>query len=101
MVEQILGESQVPHYDQNSTTKQVSSDTGVDNDEAAAEAFKAEFLASLEDQNRRGPRAAPVTAKGEKPPPSGPKLGGSRAQRERMRAYEEAKNAAGGSAAKR
>ncbi|USW55945.1 hypothetical protein Slin15195_G092640 [Septoria linicola] len=103
MIDQILGETQVPMYDQSSSTARVLSDTGVDNDEAAAEAFKADFLAGLEEQNRRRPAASSTAAKGAAkgaaPVPSGPKLGGSRAQREKMRAIEEAKTAGG--AAKR
>ena len=57
---------------------------------AAAAAFKADFLAQAEARNlsRRQPAAnTSATAA----VPSGPKLGGSRAQRERMKAAEEAK----------
>ena len=60
------------------------------NDAAAAEAFKADFLAQAEARNlsRRQPAATASTAAAAS---SGPKLGGSRAARERMRVAEEAK----------
>ncbi|KAF2211318.1 hypothetical protein CERZMDRAFT_98629 [Cercospora zeae-maydis SCOH1-5] len=101
MIEQILGESQVPMYDQASTAPaQPTEDDGIDHDEAIAEAFKAEFLASLQERKRRRTAAEKSAAsnKGAASVPSGPKLGGSRSQREKMRQLEEAKNAAGGPA---
>lgn len=92
MVDQIMRESQVPIYDQSSSKDQESQAVGFDADEAAAEAFRAEFLLSLEErQNRRRPAAPPVQQRGAPPVPTGPKLGGSRAQREKMKAIEEAK----------
>lgn len=90
LIDQIMKESQVPVYDQTATPPNPST-PGVggelDNDAAAAAAFRAEFLAAAEQRNlQRRPPA---------PPPAGtthgPKLGGSRAQRERMKATEEAK----------
>lgn len=93
MVDRIMQESQVPMYD-----RPAAAATGIDSDEAAAEAFKAEFLASLEDQNRRRPPAPPPAQRGaanSAVPATGPKLGGSRQQREKMKAIEEAKAAAG------
>ncbi|KAF2173579.1 hypothetical protein M409DRAFT_15857 [Zasmidium cellare ATCC 36951] len=92
MVDAIMKESQVPLYDQstNATTPNTGS-SAIDKDEAAAEAFKAEFLADLEQRKRRKPPAPPAAGQVS----SGPKLGGSRAQREKMRALEEAKNAVG------
>ncbi|EME42080.1 hypothetical protein DOTSEDRAFT_89573 [Dothistroma septosporum NZE10] len=88
MVDRIMQESQVPMYDQPSAAS-----TGIDSDEAAAEAFKAEFLAGLEEQNRRKPPGPPPAGRGAQnaAPPTGPKLGGSRSQREKMKAIEEAK----------
>lgn len=90
MVDAIMRESQVPLYDQSSTAaKPNTGSSAIDNDEAAAEAFKAEFLAELEQRKRRKPPAPPATGQVS----SGPKLGGSRSQREKMRALEEAKTA--------
>jgi hypothetical protein len=82
-----------PHYTPNPSTSTKGSNnnnTALDPDAAAAEAFKAEFLAQAEARNlsRRQP-AANAGSKGEVA--SGPKLGGSRAARERMRVAEEAK----------
>ena len=92
MVDRIMQESQVPMYDRPSAGA-----NSIDSDEAAAEAFKAEFLAGLEEQNRRKPLAPPPAARGAQnaAPATGPKLGGSRQQREKMKAIEEAKAAAG------
>lgn len=94
MVEQIMRESQVPIYDQSSSKTQDLRPEGFDADEAAAEAFRAEFLLSLQErQSRRRPAAPPAQQRGAPPVPTGPKLGGSRAQREKMKAIEEAKAA--------
>ena len=90
MIDQIMGENQVPHYDQTMPQAQDERDGG-DNDVAAEEAFKAQMLADLErNAKRRPPRITQATAS------TGPKLGGSRAQREKMRALEEAKGSGGG-----
>lgn len=94
MVDQIMRESQVPIYDQPTSKTQDMQAEGFDADEAAAQAFRAEFLLSLaERQNRRRPAAPPAQQRGAAPVPTGPKLGGSRAQREKMKAIEEAKAA--------
>lgn len=83
-----------PHYTPASAASNPSnaksSTANLDPDAAAAEAFKADFLAQAEARNlsRRQP-AANAGTKGEVA--SGPKLGGSRAARERMRMAEEAK----------
>lgn len=92
MVDAIMREGQVPLYDQsNAGTASNVDSSDVDKDEAAAEAFKAQFLADLEQRKRRKPPAQPTAGQAS----SGPKLGGSRSQREKMRALEEAKNATG------
>lgn len=95
MVDKIMQESQVPIYDKPNTKTQEMQSKGFDADEAAAEAFRAEFLLSLEEQqnHRRRPAAPPAQQRGAPPVPTGPKLGGSRAQREKMKAIEEAKAA--------
>ena len=91
IIDQIMQESQVPLYDRSSSHTPAND---VDNDTATAEAFKVQLLAEMEEQNRRRPPPHNPAAKGEKVS-HGPKLGGSRAQREKMRALEEAKNSAG------
>ena len=85
---------QVPIYYNISQLKPPPDSGEGDNDAATAEAFKAQLLVEMEQQNRRRP---PATKPGSKEPKmqSGPKLGGSRAQREKMRALEEAKGATG------
>lgn len=92
MVDRILQESEVPLYDRPSSAAQDASESGIDADEAAAQAFKAEFLANLEEQKRRKPPPPPANSRAAPAAPTGPKLGGSRSQREKMRALEEAKN---------
>ena len=84
MIDQIMRESAIPIYDKTSNAGASRPDAdSFDNDAAAAEAFKAEYLASVEEKQRL---AGPP-----KPPAQGPKLGGSRQQRERMKAVEDAK----------
>lgn len=89
MIEQLMGENQVPLYDRTEPKPNEDDEEGIDNDAAAAEAFKAQLLADLE-QNKRRPPLSKSTGTA----PTGPKLGGSRAQREKMRALEEAKGSA-------
>lgn len=85
MIDQIMRESQVPLYDHSASRTAVADAEGLDNDAATAEAFKAQLLADMELHRRRPPKViVPGTS-------MGPKLGGSRAQRERMRQMEEAK----------
>lgn len=97
IVDQIMRESQLSHYERSSSRhSQSDDDEGVDNDTAVAEAFKAEFLANIEEAQLRRRQPAPPTkgAKGSNMS-SGPKLGGSRAQRERMKRAEEEAKASG------
>ncbi|KAK3679118.1 hypothetical protein LTR37_021431 [Vermiconidia calcicola] len=90
IIDQIMQESQVPLYDRSTSNTPASAGNAVDNDAATAEAFKAQLLAEMEEQYRRRP--PPSTDKSKDAKTSyGPKLGGSRAQREKMRAIEEAK----------
>jgi hypothetical protein len=88
MIDQIMHEAQVPIYEQPAVRAAVEEDD-VDNDAATAEAFKAQLLAEIEVNNRR--RLAKAASKDTKQS-SGPKLGGSRSQREKMKALEEAKS---------
>jgi hypothetical protein len=87
-----------PHYTPTlnaSSSNTTGNGKHLDPDAAAAEAFKADFLAQAEARNlsRRQPavNASAGSAGAAGAVPSGPKLGGSRAARERMRAMEEAK----------
>ena len=89
-----MRESEVPLYDRSVSHTQRAEAEDVDNDAATAEAFKAQLLAEMEEQNRRRHPTSTSTSK-DKTAPTGPKLGGSRAQREKMRAMEEAKASAG------
>jgi hypothetical protein len=97
MIDQIMHEAKVPLYSEAPTASHESAtaDGGEDNDDAAAEAFKAQLLAEMQMQNRnrRKPAAAKNAAVGGKDAKIsvGPKLGGSRMQREKMKALEEAK----------
>lgn len=91
LIDQIMNENeaQVPIYERSSTRNitlsRDSAGQDVDNDAAAAEAFKAQLLVDLElGTRKRAPKKVEPGA------PTGPKLGGSRSQREKMRALEEA-----------
>jgi hypothetical protein len=96
LIDQIMRESNhTPHYTSPSNSApRPSSSTHFDPDAAAAEAFKTEFLAQAEARNLSRRQPAVNASSGSAAAgavPSGPKLGGSRAARERMRAVEEAK----------
>jgi hypothetical protein len=83
-----------PHYTSPSNSAPNPSNSHFDPDAAAAEAFKMEFLAQAEARNLSRRQPAVNASSGSAAAgavPSGPKLGGSRAARERMRAVEEAK----------
>lgn len=91
LVDQIMRESAVPLYDRSTSGTPLFASNGMDNDAAAAEAFKAQFLVEAEQHKRRKPLAPPAGTKGAVTTSHGPKLGGSRSQREKMKAAEEAK----------
>ncbi|KAI6792864.1 hypothetical protein KC332_g17299 [Hortaea werneckii] len=91
LVDQILGESTVPHYDRPAASKQPPppEDDNVDRDAAAAEAFKKRYLASIGVKRKR--KVAPpsgATRGATAISTHGPKLGGSRSQRQKMKAME-------------
>ena len=99
LIEDIMRESatSTPIYDRPAFTAPTQ-DTD-DAEDAAAEAFKAQFMLETEEQNRRRPPAPPpfskvAQAKGAERTAHGPKLGGSRQQRERMKAAQAAAEAA-------
>jgi hypothetical protein len=93
IIEQIMQESQVPLYDRSGSQTPAND---VDNDSATAEAFKAQLLAEMEEQNRRRPAPRnPAVKDGSSSMQSGPKLGGSKSLRAKMRREEEAKASAG------
>lgn len=95
LIDQILRESEVPMYDQGSTKAPNYDDYEGDHDEAAARAFKAQFLIDMENHKRRKPPPGSAAAKATAPVSTGPKLGGSRSMREKMKAIEAAKNQPG------
>lgn len=99
MVDSIFAESQVPLYSHSADAPVLATASeGIDNDEAAATAFKQQFLQDLAERNRRKRAPAPPKdPKGAAQVPSGPRLGGSRQQRGKMKALEEARNAVPGS----
>lgn len=94
LVDQIMRESAVPIYDRSTsdTPLQRPDEEGEDRDAAAAEAFKQQHFARLEENKKRKP---PAPQPGERakliPTSHGPKLGGSRSQREKMKAMESAR----------
>lgn len=102
LIEDIMKESAVPLYDRSiSGTSFFAAGGRADNEDAAAEAFKQQFLIDMEEQNRRSrPNPAPFSkvaaAKGTDRTSHGPKLGGSRSQRERLKAAQAAEAAQGG-----
>lgn len=93
LIDQIMRESEIPLYDRSISQTPRTNDDELDNDAATAEAFKAQLIAEMEEHRRRPPPSS--TASKDKPASNGPKLGGSRSQREKMRAMEEAKANAG------
>ncbi|KAK5110501.1 hypothetical protein LTR85_001014 [Meristemomyces frigidus] len=94
LVDQIMKESAVPLYDRSASATPYRPTGGTDNDAAVMEAFKAEFLAEMEEHKKRKPPAPPAGTKGVVPTSNGPKLGGSRSQREKMKAMEANKSGA-------
>ncbi|CAK4032183.1 Hypothetical predicted protein [Lecanosticta acicola] len=103
MVDEIMRESEIPIYARTSTPANPPNPPSgpaddFDADEAAAQAFKAEFLANLQQRRRRKPPPPPPNSKAAlqaAAASTGPKLGGSRSQRGKMKALEEAKHGAG------
>lgn len=78
----------MPLYDQSTSAAPYRAASGGDNDAAVMEAFKAEFLAEMEEHKKRKLPKPPAGTKGVVPTSNGPKLGGSRSQREKMKALE-------------
>ncbi|KAK5131562.1 hypothetical protein LTR08_000817 [Meristemomyces frigidus] len=95
LVDQIMQESSIPLYDKSSTSTRYLASGGGDNDAAAMEAFKADFLADSEQHKKRKQPAPPAGTKGAVATSHGPKLGGSRTQRARMKAAAAAAAAVG------
>lgn len=83
LVDQILKEGATNMYERPRVMSSSSGNGNVDNDVATAARFKAEFLSELEDKNFRKPLTQTST------PQTGPRLGGSRMVRERMKHAEE------------
>ncbi|KAK5115475.1 hypothetical protein LTR62_001134 [Meristemomyces frigidus] len=88
-IDDIMKESTLPHYDH--AGHEVLTESKVDNEDTAAEAFKAQYLQEVEARRRKRQPAPPpfskaTQAKGAERTSHGPKLGGSRSQREKMKA---------------
>jgi len=102
LIESIMRESadvSTPLYDLATATSSAQNLDDDDAEEAAAEAFKAQFMQDMEaDRRRRPPAQTPFSkvaeAKGKERTAHGPKLGGSRQQRERMKRAQAAEEAA-------
>ena len=92
MIDQLMRESQIPIYDRSISQTPAEGPGDQDNDTATAEAFKAQLLADMEQHRRKPSRMAAAAATGAS---TGPKLGGSRSQREKMRALEQEKASGG------
>jgi len=90
LIDQIMQESTVPIYDRPTPAAPRQSEEGVDNDEAAAEAFKMQFLADMQMRVKRKPAGYQSAGSKGGSTSHGPKLGGSRKQRERMKAAQQA-----------
>jgi hypothetical protein len=59
------------------------------NDEAILAQFQADYYESVEEARQQQRKAAPAPVKGAKEAPKGPKLGGSKSARAKMRLAEE------------
>ncbi|KAK3674477.1 hypothetical protein LTR78_005563 [Recurvomyces mirabilis] len=91
LIDDIMKESSSSHYDRAAPER--TSQPKTDNEDTAAEAFKAQYLQDLAERHRRKPAAPPpfsklAQAKANDRAAHGPKLGGSRSQRERMKAAQ-------------
>lgn len=89
MVEEVLKEAKLDFFDDTAPTNPFTNNTG-NNDEAVAERFRAEYLEALEEQKQQRKAPAPTRAtRGVKEPSKGPKWGGSKSARAKMRLQEE------------
>ncbi|KAF1916247.1 hypothetical protein BDU57DRAFT_556504 [Ampelomyces quisqualis] len=89
MVEAILSESKLDYFDAQAPANS-HADGAVNNDEAILAQFQADYYESVEEARKQQRKAAPAPlAKGAKEPPKGPKLGGSKSVRAKMRLAEE------------
>ncbi|KAF2853794.1 hypothetical protein T440DRAFT_289418 [Plenodomus tracheiphilus IPT5] len=88
MVEAVLKEAKLDFFDDTAPSNPYTNNSG-NNDEAVAERFRTEYLEALEEQQQR--KAPPPTnnTRGVKEPSRGPKLGGSKSARAKMRLQEE------------
>lgn len=85
MVEAVLKEAKLDFFDDTAPSNPFTSNTG-NNDEAVAERFRAEYLEALEEQqHKRKPPAASSSTRGVEKTSKGPKWGGSKSARAKMR----------------
>ncbi|KAI8938928.1 hypothetical protein NX059_004783 [Plenodomus lindquistii] len=89
MVEAILKEAKLDFFDDTAPANPLPNDAG-NNDEAVAERFRTEYLEALEEQQLQRKAPPPTSGmRGVKEAPKGPKLGGSKSARAKMRLQEE------------
>jgi hypothetical protein len=79
----------VDYFDAQAPTNSQTSGAG-NNDEAILAQFQAEYYESIEESRQQQRKSAPTSGiKGAKEAPKGPKLGGSKSARAKMRLVEE------------
>lgn len=88
MVEAVLREAKLDYFDETVPANPRSQESG-NNDDAVAERFRAEYFEAMEEQKQRKPPPSASGTKGVKEPSRGPRLGGSKSARAKMRLQEE------------
>ncbi|KAH8727853.1 hypothetical protein GQ44DRAFT_610534 [Phaeosphaeriaceae sp. PMI808] len=88
LVEAVFSEAKLDYFDAPVPTNPHESGTG-NNDEAVLARFQAEYYESVEEARQQRKSAPTLGAKGAKEAPKGPKLGGSKSIRAKMRLAEE------------
>jgi hypothetical protein len=78
----------VDYFDAQAQSKPQASGSA-NNDEALLAQFQADYYESVEEARQQQRKAAPAPIKGAKEAPKGPKLGGSKSVRAKMRLAEE------------
>jgi hypothetical protein len=78
----------VDYFDAQAYANLRASDSA-NNDEAILAQFQADYYESVEEARQQQRKAAPAPVKGAKEAPKGPKLGGSKSARAKMRLAEE------------
>jgi hypothetical protein len=82
--------SVVDYFDAQAPTNSHAPSVGNNNDDAILAQFQAEYYESVEEARQQQRKAVPTSGvKGAKEAPKGPKLGGSKSARAKMRLVEE------------